>query len=29
VVFTGPATSARDNASVLRAFMGEAALAGQ
>jgi branched-chain amino acid transport system ATP-binding protein len=29
VVFTGPATSARDNASVLRAFLGEAALAGQ
>jgi hypothetical protein len=28
-VFAGPATSARDNASVLRAFLGEAALAGQ
>ena len=29
VVYTGPATSARDNASVLRAFLGEAALAAQ
>ncbi|MET8052922.1 MULTISPECIES: ABC transporter ATP-binding protein [unclassified Streptosporangium] len=28
VVFTGPAASARDNAAVLRAFLGEAALVG-
>lgn len=28
VVFAGPATSARDNAAVLRAFLGEAALVG-
>jgi branched-chain amino acid transport system ATP-binding protein len=28
VVFTGPVAQARSNASVLRAFLGEAALAG-
>jgi branched-chain amino acid transport system ATP-binding protein len=28
VVFTGPAAQARSNASVLRAFLGEAALIG-
>ena len=29
VVYPGPARSARNHASVLRAFLGEAALAGQ